>query len=179
MNIPWARGVVVCGILCAIIACSRKVGSSSGANAATGADAPATSPAAGGSSGGNGWIANGATACEKYLTPDVMTAILRIPSGHPERLDANSCHAGIIYIYLKVADIDVFRQELPMIAGTHLMAGVGDGAYWNEAGAVSAVKGHDRGCDISVVGVPQQMKIHDAALGQKLGEICKQLFALP
>ncbi len=65
-----------------------------------------------------------------------------------------------------------------MIAGAHLMAGVGDGAYWNEAGAVSAAKGHDRGCDISIV-APQEAKVQGAALGQKLGEICNQLFALP
>jgi hypothetical protein len=176
MNSPSKRCVVVCGILCAVSACSREARS---ANAAAGADAAATSSAGGGSSSGSNWITNGATACEKYLTPDVVAAILRIPAGHPQRLDAHSCHAGIVYIYLKVADIDVFRPELPLIAGAHLMAGVGDGAYWNEAGAVSAVKGHDRGCDISIVGVPQQMKIHGAALGQKLGEICNHLFALP
>lgn len=130
-------------------------------------------------SSGSAWTANGATACEKYLTPDVVAEILRTPAGRPQRLDAHSCRAGIIYIDLKAADIDVFRQEVPMIAGAHPMAGVGDGAYWNQAGAISAVKGHDRGCNISIVGVPEQMKIHDAALGQKLGEICNQLFALP
>jgi hypothetical protein len=107
----------------------------------------------------------------------VVTAIVLTPADHPQQLDAHSCHAGIIYIDLKVADIDVFRQELPMITGTHLMAGVGDGAYWNQAGAVSAVKGHHRGCDISVID-PQQLKIHNAELGQKLGEICNKLFAL-
>jgi len=45
--------------------------------------------------------------------------------------------------------------------------------------AHSAVKGHDRGCDINVVGAPYVTKIRDEALGQKLGEICKKLFALP
>ena len=129
--------------------------------------------------GGSTWIANGATACEKYLKPDVVASILNAPAEPPKRLDAHSCHTGLIYIYLKVADIDVFRLELPRIAGTHTMAGVGDGAYWNEAGAVSAVKGHDRGCDISVVAAPGQTKIQGAALGQKLGGICNQLFALP
>lgn len=136
-----------------------------------------TADAAGG--GGDNWTANGATACERFLTPDVLAATLQAPTGKPQRLDAHSCHTGIIYIYLKVADIDIFRSEVPRIAGAHPMAGVGDGAYWNEAGAISAVKGHDRGCDISVVGIPQQMKIHDAALGRKLGEICNKLFELP
>lgn len=178
MNIPSKPCIVVCGILLAVSACSRGSASSGGTNGAAGADSAATSPAAAGSSGGNSWIANGATACEKYLTPDVVAAILLAPAGTPQRLDAHSCHTGIIYIYLKVADIDAFRLEVPRIAGTHPMAGVGDGAYWNQAGAVSAVKGHDRGCDISVL-VPQQAKIHDVALGLALGEICNKLFALP
>ena len=128
---------------------------------------------------GQSWTANGATACAKYLTPDVLAAILRNPAGSPERLDAQSCRTGSVYISLKVANIDVFRQEVSRIALAHPMAGVGDGAYWNQAGAVSAVKGHDRGCDISVLGAPGVTKIRDEALGQKLGEICNKLFALP
>jgi len=128
---------------------------------------------------GSAWTANGATACGKYLTPDVTAAILVAPAGPAQRLDANTCHAGIIYISLKVANVEVFRQEIPRIAGAHRIAGIGDAAYWNEAGALSSAKGLDRGCDISIVGVPQQMKIHNAELGQKLGEICNKLFALP
>jgi hypothetical protein len=137
-----------------------------------------TAPALAASGGGSAWIDNGGTACEKYLTPDVVAAILRAPAGHPRQLDAHSCNVGPIYISLKVSDIDVFRQELPMIAGVHRMDGVGDGAYWNEAGAFSAVKGHDRGCEISVID-PGASKIHNAELGQKLGEICNKLFAIP
>ncbi len=123
------------------------------------------------------WIDNGATACEKYLTPDVVAAILRAPAGHPHRLDMASCNVGPIYITLKVADIDVFRAEVPRIFGAHPIGGIGDGAYWNQAGALSAVKGHERGCDISVID-PGAPKIHNAELGQKLGEICNRLFAI-
>lgn len=130
------------------------------------------------SASGQSWTANGATACNRYLTPDAVATIVRIPAGPPQRLDAHSCHAGIVYISLNAVDIDVFRAELPRIAGVHLMTGIGDGAYWNEAGAVSAVKGHDRGCVISVI-APQLAKIHNAAPGQKLGAICNKLFALP
>lgn len=127
---------------------------------------------------GGTWTANGATACEKYLTPDFVAAILRVPAGPPRRLDAASCNVGPIYITLKVADIDVFRQEVPRIFGAHPIGGIGDGAYWNGAGALSAVKGHDRGCDVSVID-PGAPKIHNAELGQKLGEICNKLFAVP
>lgn len=128
--------------------------------------------------GGGAWIDNGATACEKYLTPDVEATILRTPGGRPRRLDAHSCNVGPIYISLKVTDIDVFRQEISRIYGAHPISGFGDGAFWNEAGAFSAVKGHDRGCEISVID-PGAPKIHNAALGQKLGEICNKLFAIP
>ncbi|HEX4494587.1 MAG TPA: hypothetical protein VIE43_02870 [Thermoanaerobaculia bacterium] len=126
----------------------------------------------------NNWTANGATACEKFLTPDVVAAILRSPAGAAQRIDASSCHAGPIYISLNNSNIDVFRQEVPRIVGAHTMAGVGDGAFWNQAGAVSAVKGHDRGCDISVID-PGAPKIHGEALGQKLGAVCNRLFGLP
>jgi hypothetical protein len=126
---------------------------------------------------GKSWTANGAAACEKYLTPDVVAAILTAPAGPAARLDTDLCHTGSIYIHLIVANIDVFRQEVPHIAFAHPMVGVGDAAFWNQAGALSAVKRPDRGCDISVVGPPP--KIHDEALAQKLGEICNTLFALP
>ena len=165
--------IVVIGAMLAGVACAQ----GDSANDSGAAPRAASQRPAG--SGGSAWIAYGATACEKYLTPDVVAAILRIPADHPQRIDAHSCQAGSIYIGLNVADIDVFRQELPRIIGAHPMAGVGDAAYWNEAGAVSAVQGHDRGCDISVVGAPQVTKIDGAALGQKLGEICNQLFTLP
>jgi hypothetical protein len=125
------------------------------------------------------WTANGASACEKCLAPDVVAAILLRPGGHAERVDAHSCHTGSIYIGLKAANVDVFRQEVPRIAFAHPMAGVGDAAFWNPAGAVSAVKAPNRGCDISVVGAPDVTKIRDEALGRKLGEICNKLFALP
>ncbi|MGC1423953.1 MAG: hypothetical protein WA815_16480 [Terracidiphilus sp.] len=128
--------------------------------------------------GGSAWIDNGATACEKYLTPDVVSAILRNPAAGPQRLNANSCHVGPIYINLSVVDIDVFRAEVPHIFGAHPISGIGDGAFWNEAGALSAAKGHDRGCDISVID-PGAPKIHNAELGQRLGAICNKLFALP
>jgi hypothetical protein len=137
-----------------------------------------TAPALAAQGTGSAWTANGATACEKYLTPDVVAAILRNPAGHPRRLDAHSCNVGPIYISLIVADVDVFRAELPGIFQAHPIGGFGDAAYWNGAGAFSAVKGHDRGCDISVID-PGAPKIHNAELGQKLGEICNKLFAIP
>ncbi len=128
---------------------------------------------------GPGWTANGASACQKYLTPDVVAAILPQPAGPAQRIDATSCQTGNVSIYLKVADVDAFRQELRRIVGAHPIAGIGDAAYWNEAGALSAVKGHDRGCDISDIAALGTAKISDEALAKKLGVICNKLFALP
>jgi hypothetical protein len=125
---------------------------------------------------GPSWIANGASACERFLTPDVVVAIIGGAAGPTARLDANSCHSGSIYITLRVEDVDSFKLKLPQIVGVHMMSGVGDLAYWNQAGAISAVKGHDRGCDIGVIG--GATKLHDEVLGKKLGEICNKLFAL-
>lgn len=135
-----------------------------------------------GSSGSNEWVNNGAAACEKYLTPDVVPAILSKPEGASERVDAQSCRTTStpsIYIHLKVKTVDAFRRELPLIAGTHPLEGVGDAAYWNQAGAISAVRSPNRGCEMNVVGAPYGTKIRDEELGQKLGEICNKLFALP
>lgn len=137
--------------------------------------------AAAGSPSQTGWAANGASACEKYLGPQVVGAILLQPAGHARRVDAQSCEylssgSGMIEIRLTAADVDVFRQELPRIMGAHPITGIGDAAYWNEAGALSAVKGHGRGCDISVL---VGSKVRGEALAQQLGKICNALFALP
>jgi hypothetical protein len=150
-------------LLCIAAACT---------SLAIGIHAPASA-----ATNGQSWAANGATACERFLTPDVLAGILEKPVGSATKIDGTSCNTGPVYITLVVRDVDVFKLELPRIIGVHMMSGVGDLAYWNQAGAISAVKGHDRGCDISVIGGAP--KVHDAALGQKLGEICKKLFALP
>ena len=143
------------------------------------AGTPADNGAASAGAANSAWVKNGASACQKYLTPDVLAAILLKPAGATARInDGQACHTDAIYINLKVADIDVFRQEVPRIVDTHPFAGVGDGAYWNAAGtSVAAVKGHTRGCDISVIGAAT--KIQNEALAQKLGEVCNKLFALP
>lgn len=126
---------------------------------------------------GNSWTANGAAACERYLTPNVLATILDTPAGPAARLEADYCHTGSIYIHLTTANVEVFKQEVPHIAYAHPIAGFRDAAFWNDAGAFSAVKRPDRRCDISVVGPPP--KIHKEALAQKLGEVCNKLFALP
>jgi len=125
------------------------------------------------------WTANGASACEKYLTPEVVSTIMDGPAEQPKQDAANSCHRGSLYVTLSVRtrDVEEFRREIPRIADAHPLSGVGDAAYWNGGGATTAVKGR-RECVISVL-VPQFAKIHNAELGQKFGEICNTLLALP
>ena len=127
-----------------------------------------------------GWTANGATACEKYLTPEFIAAVLGDKPEPAKVTGPNSCmtKSGSLYITLSVKDVTEFRRELPRIAGVHLLSGVGDAAYWNGSGAVSAVKSPNRACLIGVL-VQQSAKIHDEELGKKLGEVCNKLFALP
>ena len=123
------------------------------------------------------WSANGGTACEKYLSPAVTDAILNSHAGPPKRTDPTSCNSYPIYVRLLPANVASFRSQMPRIAGAHPISGIGDAAYWNEAGALSAVKG-DRGCDINVL-VPGSSKVTGEALARKLGLVCEQLFAIP
>ena len=123
------------------------------------------------------WSANGGTACAKYLTPAATGAILNSPAGKAQSGGASSCNAGPIYLSLKPANLALFRQEIPRIAGAHPISGIGDAAYWNESAALAAVKG-GRECNISVI-IPGSAKLSGAALAGKLGAICNQLFALP
>lgn len=148
-----------------------------GCVATIGAGAGIAAPVQTGAAPRQAWTAHGASACETALTPDVVSAIVSGPVGAAQKDSATSCHRGSIYITLKVANVAVFRQEMPRIVMAHPMTGVGDVAYWNPAGAVSSAKAPDRGCDISVIGGAP--KLHDAALGQKLGAVCNALLALP
>lgn len=174
------RGLAAAAIAAAIAGCATDASSSTNKESAPQPGASTTASDASTSD----WTANGATACDKYLTPDVVAAILVDPAGHSHRLTATSCeyqtaHSGNIGITLTVANVTAFRQQSKMIAGTNPMTGVGDAAYWNHAGAVSSVKGN-RGCDIEAFGVVfNATKRSDEALGKQLGEICAKLFALP
>jgi hypothetical protein len=123
------------------------------------------------------WSANGGSACEKYLTPAVTDAILNSHAAPPKRTDPSSCNSFPIYIKLSAANVAAFRAQVPRIADAHPIGGIGDAAYWNGAGALSAVKG-DRGCVINVL-VPGSAKVTGEALAKKLGAVCDQLFALP
>ncbi len=126
------------------------------------------------------WNAYGATACETFLTPAVMSTVLNDPSGAATKDNATSCHRGGIYIKLQTQDPAALKREIPRIAYAHPLSGVGDVAYWNDAGATTAAKAPNRGCVVqAIIAVStHDTKIAGEDLGQKLGEICNKLFAL-
>lgn len=125
------------------------------------------------------WASNGATVCEKYLTPDVTGTIFK-KKGSPKTLSPQSCAYGSdvdgITITLKLITAESFAAFEKYLVDPKPLAGVGDSAFQSMIG-ITAIKG-DRGCDIDVDGAGS-LKLHDAALASKLGEICNKLFALP
>ncbi len=129
-----------------------------------------------GPSGAEAWISNGATACQKFLTPDVVAGILSSPPGPPRQNDATSCSAGTIYIRLSVANMALFQHQSKVVGDANTVSGIGDAAYWNHAGALASVKGPDRGCEINII---SGAKLQGEALAKKVGEICNKLYALP
>lgn len=124
------------------------------------------------------WAANGAGACAKYFTPDFVGAVLGGSAEAAKVTSDSSCLSGMLYITLNSISAEQFRLEMPLIAGTHPISGIGDVAFWNEAGTVSSAKGQGRGCNIGVL-LPNPAKLQREALAQKLGTICNKLFASP
>ena len=141
-----------------------------------------------GSSGGP-WIANATTACEKYLTPDLVAAIWGTPGGQAKpvatgnpRVQAcvfQSASPGRnIKITLNTDGPASFDAGQKYLVDPVPLPHVGDKASLTGDGIV-AVKGTDRTCHIDTIGNIGSIKLSRQALGQKLGEICNQLFALP
>ncbi len=174
------RTIIAAEMTCAIAACSRGAPTPAG-----GAGAPVSSSSSSTHTAAtSGWIANGATACEKYLTRDVVAAILTNPAGQSKQLSAQACtyetsdNTGHISITLAAAGPEAFDRHQEFLADPHPLAGVGDKASRSLIG-IDAVKGQDRMCTIDADGPPGATRLTGEPLAQKLGEICNRLFALP
>ena len=152
-------------------------GSSSAA--ATGAAAPTLAPS-------DPWVLNGATACAKYLTPEIITAVFGSTAGDNETTGPATCtfstahqpnsDYATISITLSSGGRDVFDADIDTVNGTPL-SGVGDKAVRTNEDAVFAVKG-DHLCKVYVK-PPYGNKLTGDALALKLGEVCNKLFGLP
>jgi hypothetical protein len=138
------------------------------------------------SSDTNGWVNNGATACEKYLTPDVIGAIFKDAEGQSHMQDAQTCifeaahqpnhDFSTITISLRDGGSSVFETDSTTRNGTPIR-GIGDSAVRTQEDGVQALKG-DRICSIYVK-PPNGNKLSGDAMAQELGQVCNKLFDLP
>lgn len=85
---------------------------------------------------------------------------------------------GSISITLSNAGPAAFDAYQKYLVDPQPLSGVGDRASQSVTG-IDAVKGGDRSCSIDAGGAPGSLRLKGAELGQKLGAICNQLFALP
>jgi hypothetical protein len=158
-------GITLAVVLCASSGCSKSSGSGAGG-------------------GGSAWMQNGASACGKYLSHDLVAAILSNPTGTSKTLSSQACSftsadsGGSISITLTNAGPAAFEAYQKYLVDPVPLPGVGDKASQSLIG-IDAVKGADRSCSIDAGGAPGSLKLHGAQLGQELGAICNQLFALP
>lgn len=178
-NQSMMRGIVVAGIAYAMAACTHGASASGNGNdvaASTAASATGTSANA------HGWIANGATACNKYLTPGFVAQIFPKPDGHAKPLGAQGCSFetadfASINITLAAGGPAVFDAHQKYLTDPVPLSGVGDRAVRTATG-IEAVKGNDRMCGVDVM-PPFGNKLKGEALAHKIGEVCNKLFALP
>ena len=167
--------IAAAGVACTIAACTQESSPS-----ADGGKTMATSTAASATSGN--WTANGATACDKFLTPDVVGAIFKNPAGQSKSSGGVGCRFetpdfASIAITLTSGGPAVFDAHQKYLTDPVPLPGVGDKAVRSATG-IEAVKGNDRMCGIDVM-PPFGNKLSGEALAQKVGEVCNQLFALP
>ncbi len=150
------------------------------ANAGSNQSAAATGGGSGASSGD--WTSLGATACAKYLTPDVVGAILSQPAGPAKTLSQQACsvtsndQGGSITITLTSAGAAAFDAYLKYLSDPQPLAGVGDKAVQSLIG-IASFKSPNKSCDIDAGGAPGSLKLTGPALGKSLGAICNELFA--
>jgi len=129
-----------------------------------------------------GFASRGGDACEKYLTPAVVSAILDGATEPAKKLSAQGCEVrtvdggGSISITLNAASPQAFDAYQKYLSNPTPLAGVGDRAVQSMTG-ISSIKGNNEGCDIDAGGAPGSLKLHGAELGAKLGDICNRIYA--
>ncbi|MGH6739466.1 MAG: hypothetical protein ACREDY_10650 [Bradyrhizobium sp.] len=128
------------------------------------------------------WIANGGTACNRFLTPDVVGKIFKNPAGESKKSTEQGCRFetpdfAMISITLTAGGPAVLDAHMKYLDNPLPLSGVGDKAVRTRSG-IEAVKGNDRMCGIDVM-PPFGNKISGEALALELGAICNKLFALP
>lgn len=169
-DIEWLRRATAACVGCALAACTQ---GTSTPGVGSGGTPPATDA---------NWIANGATACDTYLTPAVVAGILKKPAGHTKKLSPQACayetsDFASISITLMPGGTNGLDMHMKYLVDPVPLPGVGDKAVRTMIG-IEAAKGTDRMCSIDVM-PPFATTASGEPLAQKLGAICNQLFALP
>jgi hypothetical protein len=138
------------------------------------------------------WSANGATACEKLLTPDFLNAILIHATGESQaKPDGSSCYFSADYSggfntitiglsdrvtladWNRMIEKNLFGKDVPM-------SGIGARAVRSEDGtALHAHTNSGRMCAVVLMPLGESPKLSSDALAKKFGTLCNQLFALP
>ena len=126
------------------------------------------------------WSSHGSTACQQYLNPDLVGQIFEKPAGQSKQLGNGWCSFDtpsfkgidivLIHVGASAFDTDPNTQDATPISG------VGDKAVRTASG-IEAYKMHRGICQIDVTPL-FTAKLKGAALAQKLGKVCNQLFAL-
>ena len=124
------------------------------------------------------WTANGASACEKYLTSSEKGALLVNPDGAAQKVSTHSCRDGDFFIELSISNMDWFKHRVAVTAAATRISDVGDGASIEPSGTFFAVKGN-RACGVSFARGRDSTKSSGRALAEQVGAICNKLFALP
>lgn len=177
-DIEWLRRAIAACVACALVACTQSA-PTPGQNSASASRSTVSTTA---SATGANWTANGATACDTFLTPTIVAGILKNPTGHTKKLSPQACtfettDFASISITLMPSGTTGLDLHMKYLVDPVPLAGVGDKAVRTMIG-VEAAKGADRMCSIDVT-PPFATTTSGEPLAQKLGAICNQLFALP
>jgi hypothetical protein len=129
------------------------------------------------------WVAQGAGACEKFLSPEVVATLFTQPGGvirttSPHACSFTTADGGSLTITLSSAGPADFEEYQKYLGDPQPLPGVGDRASQSVLGVV-AVQGADRHCSIDARGATGSLKLRGAELGRALGRICNRVFALP
>lgn len=185
MTISKNRYIMWSCLLSTVAACSQQISIDGGA--------PASPGATGAGSRSSEWQANGATACEKYLTSDEVSKVLPTKvAGNITTLSAEECvykvkdaaNFGAISIRLSGhINTEMFKAVASHLENPAPLQGVGDIAVLSGLEGsyilMEAMKGNDRYCEIKVmVSSRAFMALQNQVAGPELGAICGKLFAL-
>lgn len=128
------------------------------------------------------------TLCARHaLSRDELSGILASPLVAEQAVpgDPQSCRystAGFPGITVSAragagrATLDAWRQGRVPLAATPV-AGLGEGALWQESLRELIAEDHDLLCDVQIAGTAADLAVAPAALPERLAQVCRTLFS--